>query len=168
MNPIRVYIASPYSVGNKVENVRRSLEIADKLIEAGMFPYSPLLNHYQNELFPQPEETWIKQDLAWISCCQYLLRLPGESVGADGEVSEAESLGIKVFYDIEDLFFYVAVTTLPPLGIYEEQAAIDEKKHVALLQKVVDRLNAKFSELYIDEGLSANYRDLILETKLEE
>lgn len=108
MNKIRVYIASPYSIGNKVENVRRSLDVANKLIEAGMYPYSPLLNYYQNELFPQPEDTWIKQELAWISCCQCLLRLPGESVGADGEVVEAERLGIKVFYTIENLFFYVA------------------------------------------------------------
>ena len=157
MNPIRVYIASPYSVGNKVENVRRSLEIADKLIEAGMFPYSPLLNHYQNELFPQPEKTWLKQDLAWIPCCQCLLRLPGESVGADVEVAEAKNLGIDVFYDIEELFFCVACSW----------KSLEEKKRVALLQKVVDRLNAKFAEHDIEGGISANYRDLILETKLE-
>ena len=45
---------------------------------------------------------------------------------------------------------------------------IEEKKRVALLQKVVDRLNAKFAEHDIEGGISANYRDLILETKLEE
>ena len=44
----------------------------------------------------------------------------------------------------------------------------DEKKRVALLQKVVERLNAKFAEHDIEEGISDNYRDLILETKLEE
>ena len=50
----------------------------------------------------------------------------------------------------------------------EEQSSIDEKKRVALLQKVVERLNAKFAEHDIEEGISDNYRDLILETKLEE
>ena len=50
----------------------------------------------------------------------------------------------------------------------EAKVSIDEKKRVALLQKVVERLNAKFAEHDIEEGISDNYRDLILETKLEE
>ena len=50
----------------------------------------------------------------------------------------------------------------------EEQAVIDEKKRVALLQKVVERLNEKIQGNGIDCGMSENYRDLILETKLEE
>ena len=50
----------------------------------------------------------------------------------------------------------------------KEQAAIDEKKRVALLQKVVERLNEKIQGNGIDCGMSENYRDLILETKLEE
>jgi len=49
----------------------------------------------------------------------------------------------------------------------EEQASIDEKKRVALLQKVVERLNEKIQGNGIDCGMSENYRDLILETKLE-
>jgi len=49
----------------------------------------------------------------------------------------------------------------------EEQAAIDEKKRMALLQKVVERLNEKIQGNGIDCGMSENYRDLILETKLE-
>jgi len=49
----------------------------------------------------------------------------------------------------------------------EEQASIDEKKRVALLQKVVERLNEKIQGNGIDCGMSDNYRDLILETKLE-
>ena len=50
----------------------------------------------------------------------------------------------------------------------KEQAAIDEKKRVVLLQKVVERLNEKIQGNGIDCGMSENYRDLILETKLEE
>ena len=51
----------------------------------------------------------------------------------------------------------------------EEQAAIDEKKRVALLQKVVDRLDAHLKALPgpIECGLSDNYKEFILETKLE-
>ena len=43
----------------------------------------------------------------------------------------------------------------------------DEKKRMALLQKVVERLNAKFAEHDIEEGISDNYKEFILETKLE-
>ena len=50
----------------------------------------------------------------------------------------------------------------------EEQISIDEKKRVALLQKVVERLNEKIQGNGIECELSDNYRDLILETKLEE
>ena len=49
----------------------------------------------------------------------------------------------------------------------EEQASIDEKRRMALLQKVVERLNEKIQGNGIDCGMSDNYRDLILETKLE-
>ena len=45
----------------------------------------------------------------------------------------------------------------------------DEKKRVALLQKVVDRLDAHLKALPgpIECGLSDNYKEFILETKLE-
>lgn len=44
-----------------------------------------------------------------------------------------------------------------------------EKYRVALLQKVVDRLNEKLVNSSTSfDGLSQNYRDLILETKLED
>ncbi len=46
----------------------------------------------------------------------------------------------------------------------------DEKKRVALLQKVVARLDAHLKALPgpIECGLSDNYKEFILETKLEE
>ena len=51
--------------------------------------------------------------------------------------------------------------------VEQNKAAIDEKKRVALLQKVVERLNEKIQGNGIDCGMSENYRELILETKLE-
>ena len=77
-----------------------------------------------------------------------------------------------VYSDTSDLVYYQIMDMETSEILWsenkEEQAAIDEKKHAALLQKVVDRLNAKFAEHDIEGGISANYRDLILETKLEE
>ena len=47
---------------------------------------------------------------------------------------------------------------------------VDEKKRVALLQKVVERLDTHLKALPgpIECGLSDNYKEFILETKLEE
>ena len=77
-----------------------------------------------------------------------------------------------VYSDTSDLVYYQIMDMETSEVLWsenkEEQATIDEKKHAALLQKVVDRLNAKFEERDIEGGISANYRDLILETKLEE
>ena len=52
----------------------------------------------------------------------------------------------------------------------EELSVIEEKKRMALLQKVVERLDAHLKALPgpIECGLSDNYKEFILETKLEE
>ena len=46
-------------------------------------------------------------DLVWLECCDCLLRLPGESKGADIEVKHALENNIKVFYSIDEIIkFY--------------------------------------------------------------
>jgi hypothetical protein len=99
----KVYIASPYTLGDVAVNVRVQLETADQLMTLGFAPYVPLLTHFQHLHRPRPYEDWCRHDDDWIPCCDYLLRLPGESKGADREVRLAESLGIPVFYKGEDL-----------------------------------------------------------------
>lgn len=45
--------------------------------------------------------------LQWVESCDCLLRLDGESKGADIEVSRAKELKIPVFYSIDELkIFY--------------------------------------------------------------
>ena len=53
--------------------------------------------------------------------------------------------------------------------VEQNKAAADEKKRMALLQKVVERLDAHLKALPgpIECGLSDNYKEFILETKLE-
>ena len=51
----------------------------------------------------------------------------------------------------------------------KEQASIEEKKRVALLQKVVERINDHVRKKYwILLGINKELRNIILETKLEE
>ncbi len=99
----KVYIASPYRLGNKEKNVIRSMEAADDLISAGYTPFIPLLNHYMDAHFKQSEKYWLEYDLEWLPTCQAVLRLSGESKGADAEVKLAKKLGIPVFYSVEDI-----------------------------------------------------------------
>lgn len=99
----KVYIASPYSKGNKIENVTQQIDCASELIDLGLVPFTPLLSHFIHLQHPKSYPLWIKLDIEWIAACDCLLRLEGDSQGADIEVDFA--LGIKkpVFYSIERL-----------------------------------------------------------------
>ena len=98
-----VYIASPYSDGNRLINVMTSLQYAEDLVEWGLIPFTPLLYHYWDELHEHDWEFWLNQCLYWVGKCDAVLRLPGESKGADIEVEYAQHRGIPVFYDVGDL-----------------------------------------------------------------
>ena len=100
---VTVYIASPYTLGDPLENVNKSFDVASKLIKLGYAPYCPLYSHYLEMRNPEKYETWMDLDFEWIKRCDCLLRLPGQSSGADKEVKFAESIGIPVFYSIEGL-----------------------------------------------------------------
>lgn len=100
---MKVYIASPYTVGDVAVNVRRQIETADKLMNMGHTPFVPLLSHFQHLLFPRPYEDWVNNDLEWIPCCDCVLRLRGESKGADNEVKLAQKLGKPIYYSIAAL-----------------------------------------------------------------
>jgi hypothetical protein len=100
---VAVYIASPYTKGDVVVNVRDSFLIADRLVELGYAPYAPLYCHFWHFLSPKPYEVWTALDKEWVLRCDCLLRLPGESSGADAEVELAKDNLIPVFYSIEEI-----------------------------------------------------------------
>lgn len=103
---IKVYIASPYTKGDVAVNVKRQLDCFAELMDLGFAPHAPLYSHFQHMTHPRPYEKWLELDLEWVSVCDCLLRLEGESSGADREVEFAESKGIPVFYSIDDLKNY--------------------------------------------------------------
>lgn len=98
-----VYIASPYSNGDTCENVRRACLAGDRLLAAGITPLIPHLFHLYHLISPKPYETWMELGMNYLSMCDALLRLPGESKGADREVAQAKEWGILVYYDIDTL-----------------------------------------------------------------
>lgn len=100
---IFVYIASPYSKGDIAINVKRQIDCFNELMDIGFLPFAPLWSHFQHMVHPRPYQDWIEMDLAWVEKCDVLLRLDGESPGADGEVAFAKEKNIPVFYNIPDL-----------------------------------------------------------------
>lgn len=98
---IKVYIAGPYTKGDVALNVRAAYIAADQIANAGGAPFVPHHTHFWHMMFPRPYEEWLKLDLAFLPVCDCVLRLPGESSGADGEVAKAIELGLPIFYTLD-------------------------------------------------------------------
>ena len=67
------------------------------LIEAGIIPFVPHTTLLIQLLHPREQNFWYDYDLYLLDRCDYLLRLPGESPGADIEVAYAHRHDIPVF-----------------------------------------------------------------------
>ena len=100
---MRVYIASPYTLGDVAVNVKRQIDAFNELMNKGYQPFAPLLAHFIHLVHPKSYEQWMSWDLEWLSQCDIVLRLEGESSGADREVQRAKELGIRVVYSIDQI-----------------------------------------------------------------
>ena len=98
-----VYIASPYTKGDTAINVKRQLDCAAQLMDLGFCPIVPLLTHFQHIHKPRTYNDWLKIDFEKLRRCDVVLRLHGESKGADAEVQHALTLGIPVVYSVSGL-----------------------------------------------------------------
>ncbi len=98
-----VYVAGPITQGDTLLNIRNGIKAGTALVRCGYVPYIPFNDFIQYMLDPEvlDYETILKQDLAWIERCDALLRLPGESPGADREVAHAIKHGLLVTTDID-------------------------------------------------------------------
>ena len=105
MKPKHIYIAGPYTKGDMVMNLRAAIFAADKLAQAGHFPFVPHLSHFWHLVCPHNYEFWLEQDFAWLEVCDCVLCLPGESVGVEREIEYAKELGIPVIYKMEGLSY---------------------------------------------------------------
>lgn len=100
---IRIYVSGPLTLGDVEINVRTAINAAEKLLTLGYAPYVPHLTHFWHMQFPHDHSTWLALDEEWLKVCDTVLRLPGESVGADREIAFATQHGIPVFHFIDDL-----------------------------------------------------------------
>jgi hypothetical protein len=101
-----VYIAGPYS-GEAVGNTHNAIKVAERLEQTGLITACvPHLNMLWDFLHQHSNEFWYDFDLAFLVRCDALLRMPGQSVGADDEVDFAEHNGIQVFYDENEVIVW--------------------------------------------------------------
>lgn len=103
---MKVFIAGPYTLGDVAANVRNACLAAERIREAGHLPFVPLLCHLWHLVSPHDYGYWMGMDAEWLAECDILLRLPGESAGADSEVELCDRLGIPVVHSVEELEFY--------------------------------------------------------------
>lgn len=97
----RVYVAGPITQGDRTLNIRRGMLAGLALLRAGYAPYVPHLCHFLELLDPQPYGRWVLLSLTWLEQSEILIRLPGESEGADNDVRFATRTGIPVFDSVE-------------------------------------------------------------------
>lgn len=97
---MHVYIAGPYSgPPGPEENTRRALVAAEQFRRLGHLVFCPhsMFGEWDRQ-HPGPWQQWIDQCLGWIRGGGFhvLVRLPGDSPGADLEETLARDLGIDV------------------------------------------------------------------------
>lgn len=98
-----VYVAGPYSKGDQTENVRKAVYAAERLIAEGFAVVVPHLSHLWQLISPHTYEFWMDLDAHILLRCDAVLRIHGESAGADREVELAKRKWIPVYYSIPDL-----------------------------------------------------------------
>jgi len=95
---MKVYIAAPYTQGAWEYNIRDVVNAAERVYQAGHYPFIP---HTMTTLWaliePKSKNEWLEFDLYWLGQCDCLIRLSGDSEGADTEVGFAESNDITVY-----------------------------------------------------------------------
>ena len=91
-----VYVAGPIT-GDPFGCVRQSVHAFDTLRALGCVPFCSQWSVIAEMVEHQPYEDWMAYDFDVIERCDALVRLEGESPGADREVDEAQRLGLPVF-----------------------------------------------------------------------
>ncbi len=92
-----VYVAGPYTKPDPAINTGFAIEQANVLFNNNFIPHIPHLTHFWHFKCNRPYHDWIRLDFIWLEKCDVMIRLPGESRGADFEAQHATKKGIPVF-----------------------------------------------------------------------
>ena len=102
MNDVRtrVYIAGPITQGDQDHNYEQAETAQAILLERGLAPLNPMLSMRHKDAQTISRDDWLAGDIPWVIVSDAVLRLPGASLGADGEVAVARDHGIPVYRDM--------------------------------------------------------------------
>lgn len=105
---LKIYVAGPYTKGDVARNVARAIEMGNELWRLGFVPFVPHLTHFWHFYGRKDYREWLWYDQQWLLVCDAVLRIPGESSGADEETAKAVEVGIPVFQSVADLQVWAA------------------------------------------------------------
>ena len=91
-----IYIAGPYTKGDVALNVAKAIEVGMHYNDKGDYAVIPHLTHFTHMMHPRPYKYWITLDNLIIPKCDKLVRIAGDSPGADDEVKLAEASGLEI------------------------------------------------------------------------
>ena len=107
---MRIYIAGPYTAPTADEqgkNIERARDAAAELYRKGHVPFSPhTMTAWFDHSYPDiPRKHYLETDLEWLELCDAILMLPGWQLsnGACAEHKLAESLGLQIFYSLDEV-----------------------------------------------------------------
>lgn len=145
-----VYIAGPIRRGDIWENEAQADDAMLALMRAGFCVINPMLSCWAGaarvrvasghtaDSAPHPlahggfrdlgAEPWLTMDLELVARSDALLRLPGESTGADGEVKHANKCKIPVMYSVTEVVEWFQVYPAER-GKFDLTAAIAAQAH---------------------------------------
>lgn len=101
-----VYLACPIANHGKCtekeigKNVKNSIIAQRELMKKGYAVHNPALTYFCTKLDDysfMTHEKWVDMDLSFVDRCDLVIRLAGESKGADREVQFAHEHGITVY-----------------------------------------------------------------------
>lgn len=90
-----IYVAGPISK-DPFGCVRQATEVWPTLRRAGAVPFLPQLSIIHEIVAPLPYEEWMAYDFDVLEMADGLVRLPGESPGAEREIDHANTIGVPV------------------------------------------------------------------------
>lgn len=108
----RVYVAGAYSASNVIavlDNIRDGMRWATKVFLAGHAPFAPWLDFHYQIMLREDEclsvEDYYEYSLAWLRAAEVVFVTPGweQSKGTVKEIAEAERLGIRVVYELDEI-----------------------------------------------------------------
>ncbi len=135
---VMIFVAGPISQGDLRANIRQACEAGVRLMKAGLAVHVPHLTCFMGQVYVGegaiPEvlpagtaiEDWYGLSLAEVHRCDAVLRLQGESRGADLEVAEAIRMGKPVFQCDEEVIQWAISKSVGEAG---SPAISSERNH---------------------------------------